>query len=272
MELIITKEDFDAAVPAFRSPTKDVFNKMQATIDTVRLAWEDIVAPDATLSPQYVAMIKQAVCLRAAYIAVPQLDLVLTATGFGIVSNQNTAPASRERVDSLREQLRQEASIREDNSLEALADDAALREPATIVDSLLWTPRICRSHGVTTPDHARVFREEKERMAVQILNAEERVKGIISPELYEALVREQRDCLPHGIERCTATIMTRRAMAAYINQTATSPNAHALERALLNYVQEHTGDLPEYANSRTAAAQNLERYDNDKDDSCFFFG
>ena len=33
--------------------------------------------------------------------AVPSLDLVLTPNGFGIVSNQNVAPASRERVSRL---------------------------------------------------------------------------------------------------------------------------------------------------------------------------
>ena len=33
--------------------------------------------------------------------AIPSLDLVLTPNGFGIVSNQNVVPASRERVDAL---------------------------------------------------------------------------------------------------------------------------------------------------------------------------
>lgn len=33
--------------------------------------------------------------------AIPSLDLVLTSNGFGVVSNQNVAPASKERVDRL---------------------------------------------------------------------------------------------------------------------------------------------------------------------------
>ena len=44
--------------------------------------------------------------------AVPQLDLILTPNGFGVVSNQNIAPASKERVDRLL------------NSLEKMRDDA----------------------------------------------------------------------------------------------------------------------------------------------------
>lgn len=33
--------------------------------------------------------------------AIPSLDLVLTPNGFGVVSTQNIAPASKERVDRL---------------------------------------------------------------------------------------------------------------------------------------------------------------------------
>ena len=40
--------------------------------------------------------------------AIPTLDLVLTPNGFGIVSNQNVAPASKERVDRLLASLERE--------------------------------------------------------------------------------------------------------------------------------------------------------------------
>ena len=40
--------------------------------------------------------------------AIPSLDLVLTPNGFGIVSNQNVAPASKERVERLLASLEQE--------------------------------------------------------------------------------------------------------------------------------------------------------------------
>lgn len=49
--------------------------------------------------------IKGAIAYEAFYRAIPSLDLVLTPNGFGIVSNQNIAPASRERVDALKESL-----------------------------------------------------------------------------------------------------------------------------------------------------------------------
>ena len=44
---------------------------------------------------------RMAVAAEAMLHAVPQLDLVLTPNGFGVVSNTNIAPASKERVERL---------------------------------------------------------------------------------------------------------------------------------------------------------------------------
>ena len=46
-------------------------------------------------------MVCRIVVAHALMHAIPSLDLVLTPNGFGIVSNQNIAPASRERVERL---------------------------------------------------------------------------------------------------------------------------------------------------------------------------
>ena len=45
--------------------------------------------------------LEKLVACHAYMTAIPSLDLVLTPNGFGIVSNQNVVPASRERVDAL---------------------------------------------------------------------------------------------------------------------------------------------------------------------------
>lgn len=47
------------------------------------------------------ALASKIVCMEAFRNAIPFLDLVLTPNGFGIVSNTNVAPASKERVDRL---------------------------------------------------------------------------------------------------------------------------------------------------------------------------
>ena len=45
-------------------------------------------------------LVSRLVVNQAFLAAVPSLDLVLTPNGFGIVSNQNIAPASKERIDT----------------------------------------------------------------------------------------------------------------------------------------------------------------------------
>ncbi len=51
------------------------------------------------------SLASQIVVCEALRYAVPSLDLVLTPNGFGIVSNQNVAPASKERVERLIDSL-----------------------------------------------------------------------------------------------------------------------------------------------------------------------
>ena len=45
------------------------------------------------------------IAIKAFYQAIPSLDLVLTPNGFGVVSSNNMAPASKERVERLRASL-----------------------------------------------------------------------------------------------------------------------------------------------------------------------
>lgn len=52
-------------------------------------------------SSQLLHHCRMAVAADAMLHAVPQLDLILTPNGFGIVNNQNIVPASKERVDRL---------------------------------------------------------------------------------------------------------------------------------------------------------------------------
>ena len=61
-------------------------------------------------------LLAKVVVNHALLAAIPTLDLVLTPNGFGIVSNQNVAPASKDRVDRLLASLERER----DNAIELL--------------------------------------------------------------------------------------------------------------------------------------------------------
>lgn len=277
MEIIIKREDFERAVPAFRSPTPEVWNKVQRYVEGCTANWQAIITTDATLPDHMAATLATAICLRAAYDAVPQMDLVLTPTGFGIVSNQNTAPASRERVDALRLQLRRDACRLEDNVLSYLAAHNLMTLHRSRAGSLLWTPSQCTLYGIRTPEGGEVLREEFDAMATALHAASARVVDVISPELYAALVTRQYaadaglelDPSPKESAYGEALLMARQLMAAHVMHGRGIAD-HT--RHLINYIEAHADQLDEYRLSPTYQARHTTQYENKQTDPSFFFG
>ncbi len=114
MKITISKDDFERSLPVGAAASDNVFAAVSPAIE----AQLDFAA-DALLGAEGMALIdekgegsrllatyKQLVCLSALLSVLRQLDLVLTPTGFGVVSNDNLAPASKQRVDALEAQLR----------------------------------------------------------------------------------------------------------------------------------------------------------------------
>ena len=260
-------------MPAFRSPTPEVWNKVQRYVEGEVANWQALITTDATLSDKVAGYLATAIYLRAAYNAVPQMDLVLTPTGFGIVSNQNTAPASRERVDALRLQLRRDACQLEDNVLSYLAAADMMTLRRSRAGSLLWTPSLCTLYGIRTPEGGEVLREEFDAMATALHAASARVVDVISPELYAALVTRQyaddEGLVPDTTAYGEALLMARQLMAAHVMHGRGIAD-HT--RHLINYIEAHADQLDEYRLSPTYQARHTTQYENKQTDPSFFFG
>lgn len=277
MERTIKREDFERAVPAFRSPTPEVWNKVQRYVEGCTANWQAIITTDATLPDHMAATLATAICLRAAYDAVPQMDLVLTPTGFGIVSNQNTAPASRERVDALRLQLRRDACRLEDHVLSYIAAHNLMTLRRSRAGSLLWTPSLCTLYGIRTPEGGEVLREEFNAMGTALHAASARVVDVISPELYAALVTRQYaadeglelDPSPKESAYGEALLMARQLMAAHVMHGRGIAD-HT--RHIINFIEAHADQLDEYRLSPTYQARHTTQYENKQTDPSFFFG
>ncbi len=267
----ITKTAFEGYVPAFRSATDEIFEAMQSFITDEASKWQNDISEEAEIADTVVDKIMRAICLRAAYEAVPQLDLVLTPTGFGIVSNQNTAPASRERVDALREQLRKSASIEEDYCRAYLLRNGWYTQTDLRVTSLFWSPTLVRRYGIKY-EGAEVYAEEFEKIRNDIFLAELKLQTLISPELYTKLIELQRDG-----EQCDALHYRISEMCSHIVAAtlSVSPLAERTRKEythlLINMIEKNETQLPEYADSATAAARHAERYENKKEDPTYIF-
>lgn len=292
----IDKNTFERVVPAFKTPTGEVFKKVERFVKEAAAEWDSVMVEGAKLSAVIEEKLKVAICSRAAYNAMPHLDLVLTPTGFGIVSNQNTAPASKERVGTLREQLRMDASRMEDDVMEYLAWQNLMVDRQMRVRNLLWTARLMDRYGIRpndnvlerlfqrnvlwqapyfygygarTRDSRRVYEEEKQELMTAMHDANARLVDVISPELNEALIAFQYGGVKPDDAVLYAMLLenARYLLAAYVMQ---QPTAH-FERQLLDMLMKHAAEIPEFYNSRTYEAYKVKAYENGKDDACYFF-
>lgn len=121
MQLEITKTDFERAVPAAREPKGKIFDVMQDAITNkvevigCHILGEPGIAAvessESTMGEILRPLVKQLACVMAFLEEMRGLDLVLTATGFGVVSTNDTVPASKMRVDALDGDLRRKERI-----------------------------------------------------------------------------------------------------------------------------------------------------------------
>ena len=266
----IDKQRFERHVPAFKDAGDRLFAKMADSLARCSRELDELTGRAPLSAPQE-EMAAWHVCARAAYEAAPQLDLVLTPTGFGVVSNQNTAPASRDRVAALRERLRQEKSSARDQLLYSLlreSDWGETEAAANAVGGLLWCPMLCRQLGVPGPAEATVYDEEFDRLRPALDDAENAVRKLISGALYERLTAECRRRSPsRGYAGLVAP--TRRLMAHLLRR---SPHAAVRRAASALLEAVRAGNFEEYENSSTAAAQRAQPYRNAKSDPTYFWG
>ena len=114
----ITKQEFENIVSVATSSHVEVYEKVEphfaAAYDECKAAVLGDVgtaAAEGTAHPGLTTAVKEWVALHAFLAVFRQLDLVLTPTGFGVVSTQQMAPASKQRVDALIGHLRDSVLI-----------------------------------------------------------------------------------------------------------------------------------------------------------------
>ena len=112
----ITKSEFEKILSVATSSQVEVYEKVQpqfgATYEECKADVLGDVGTSAAEDGQHeklTAAVKQWVAIRAFLAVFRQLDLVLTPTGFGVVSTNQMAPASKQRVDALVGHLRDSA-------------------------------------------------------------------------------------------------------------------------------------------------------------------
>lgn len=189
----------------------------------------------------------QIVVAHAFHAALPSLDLVLTPSGFGIVSNGNIAPASAERVARLSESLLLLRDTLTNDLLLLLCQNAQWRESnqgkyfaATLFPSI----ELSRLAGHTSDlwEHYRSLRQ-------QVLSIEyELATKYISEALY---ARFRQHALQQTLSATELPIVVN-LRNIEIELLTGKPLNYILITSLVNDIRSNPEDFPEWQSSPTA--------------------
>ncbi len=271
----ITKDVFEKYVPAAKMPERNtsVYERMSAAFDRaydmlVRTVIGSTFADRLEQSAPDKENVKALVCVTAFIQTARSLDLVLTATGFGVVSTESTAPASQARVENLLEQLRLEMYERKEtlvDSLCKLEGWGASPCAAQTVSTLFWRHSYMQLTTLEKTSDKWLWALGYAEEASRLLTRE------TGTEMMAKLLEHERtagsDTLLLSITaECVRVMATLMSLAG----TNTMPQRNVFD-GVVRMLEDNADSLPEYKESRIYKARHHEGYRNKKEDPTFFF-
>lgn len=277
MKLEITKEDFEAAVPAAREPKGQIYEVMIDSINAKvdEIGFNILGDPGTEVVENgegYAAdclrhKVKRLACVSAFLEQMRGLDLVLTATGFGVVSTNDTAPASKMRVDSLEGELRKrELIIRSDIvaalfSVEGWSNTTQRRHN---VETLFYYFNLLRlSAGITNPKP-----EDWDVNVPVMLEADSHLRKHIGNAYMDELLAQLTS---HKLteENIQVVVLCQKYIGACIAQNLRLKSEMYMR--LINLLEDNLDKYPTYAGGEGYKLNHFEPYENHANDSAFHF-
>lgn len=276
----LTKQVLEKYVPAAKMPERNdsVYNRLKGQF---KLSYDRL--KETVMGTQFVTEFEADEANREQvlrYVAIDtfvgqarSLDLVLTATGFGIVSTDSTAPASQQRVDALIAQERLELlTVRAliTSSLRHLTGWPDTIQAQVLIGCLLWHPESVWPYVTIRPSV-----ENWQVVTGRLTEAENviRAKGI-GDEYMDELIRKTRSVTLGDADIIVAD-KCKRFMLEFVNRYDTEAKVQLVNRYLLDaivaQVESDPDSYPTYRDSQTYKARHSERYENKREDPTFFF-
>lgn len=277
MNLEITKTDFERAVPAAREPKGKIFDVM---VDAIKCKLEVIgchilgepgiaavESSESTMGEILRPLVKHLACVLAFLEEMRGLDLVLTATGFGVVSTQDTAPASKMRVDALDGELRRkEYLLRSDlvTHLFKVEGWSDTEQRQINVSTLFYYFLMLEQYaGISHPKP-----EDWSMNVPAMLAADSHLRKHIGHAYMDELLKQMTSNTLSGANR-PVVILCQKYIGAWIAQ-----NHHLKEEIYMRLINRLEADLtlyPTYADSEAYRLNHFTPYENHEEDSAFHF-
>lgn len=262
----ITKQEFERTLYVATSSHMEVFDSVEPYIESAAMRVErDILGGIEITDDGTLKLLKAYISLEAFLAVFRQLDLVLTPTGFGVVANQTTSPASKARVDSLEAQLLlQDARTRGALLLSLTQTEGWGRTMAArqTIQTIFYDIHLLELYSRTQIDFATWQAAQTPVMEMDIT-----LRRKISAAQMEELLDHLRNNTLTGTEQ-TAVALIREIFALYIGK---SPMVREHVRNLINYLEGNPTDFKTYIDSDAYKLNHHEQYENTKDKPAFFF-
>lgn len=275
--MTINKEDFEKALPVGVSAHDEVFEAvspecaLQEELYNMSLLGDEGVkiiteaGDDSFIVSQY----KRLVCISAFLAVFRQLDLVLTPTGFGVVSNENVSPASKQRVDALEGQLR-------------TVQCKALAVLVNLLRSESWGKSQqalnCIRHLYTgysffsNAKSAAVTYQDWQNIQPAIEDADEFLRTRISDELMDDLLEIFRHGKEGGSLQTAKLVSMIQTFTDVWSRKGVDAARQPVFRRLMRIVEDNPEDFELYFNSNAYKRNHHETFQNTKDSTAFVFG
>ena len=264
--MLISQQAFEQQVPAFRDSQPTTFEAIRPMMEHfLSIATDQMAVPEDYANQP---LLESYVYKNAAAESIPSLDLILTDSGFAVVSNQNLAPASRERVAALLASLRRQASDARDLLLLDLCKTNWVnsQQCQLVRTTLLWCPMLARRYGIVIKDTDPQGDYLLHLPAIE--QASEMATNIIGQPLMDFLITHQ-DEYNEGAAYVRVRENTRKYMVAVVQQNRRA--TEAMRQNLLRLLEQVENELPQYQESSTYRAAKAKNYENKPEDPTFFF-
>ena len=277
MNLEITKTDFDRAVPAAREPKGKIFEVMEDAVmaKVEQIGYSILGEPgtaavedsENTLYSSLRATVKRLACVSAFLEEMRGLDLVLTATGFGVVSTNDTAPASKMRVDALDGELRRkrylERSLLVHHLFKVEGWSDTVQRHANVETLFYGFDMLERFAGINHPKP-----EDWDLNTPAMAAADNYLRKHISHDYMEELLSQATSCTV-TTPNMPVILLCQRYIGACIAQ-----NHHLKDEIYMRLINRMEADLslyPTYADSEAYRLNHFTPYENHAEDSAFHF-
>ena len=273
--MIITKDIFESIVSTAVSSTDGIYEKLLPHFTSVeeQLTMEllgDELAADLTVVPALDRKVMELICLRTFAEQIPFLDLILTDTGFGIVSNQNLAPASADRVQKLLQRCTDAYEDTYDHVLYMLIGVPQWmdsEQAQTNISSVIFTAKHLRLYTGKAAAHRAQMRE----LRPLIYQAEEKVMEHLSADFYLSIIEVIRHGNPTRKQSFIIDSICKFVGFCVVKDFI---SAKAALHRVIAFAETHAKE-PEFATylaSDIYKAKHLTPYENEKDHTTYFFG